>query len=145
MLRISERIDFIIQEKKISRTKLAAVLGIPQQTFNKYFHSAKGTSLVALTGRLCELWPDVSRKWLETGEGEPYQTEQHSAEEYAALKAELDAAHAMLDTKDAEIERLRSELDEERRLNRTLTAKLLVGDRTDDSADSSAKTASGQK
>ena len=122
---ISERIDFIIKEKKTSRTRTAAALGIPQQTFNKYFHTTRGKSLAALTGRLCALWPDVSRKWLETGEGDIYQAAQPTAEEYAALKAEN--------------ERLRSELDEERRLNRTLTAKLLLGDSTEDSAGKSKK------
>lgn len=100
------------------------MLGIPQQTFNSYFHSPRGKALAALTGRLCELWPDVSRKWLETGEGEIYQAIQPTAEEYAALKAELEA-------KSAENERLRAELDEERRLNRNLTAKLLLGDSTE--------------
>lgn len=128
---LAERVDFIIKEKNFSRSKLAVLFNVTPQTFNAYFHSPRGKALAALTGRICELWPDVSRKWLETGEGEPYQTEQHSAEEYAALKAELNAAHAMLDTKDAEIERLRSELDEANRLNRTLTAKLLLGDSTE--------------
>lgn len=142
---LAERIDFIIKEKKFSRSKLAVLFNVTPQTFNAYFHSPRGKALAALTGRICELWPDVSRKWLETGEGEPYQAEQHSAEEYAALKAELDAVQAMLDAQQAENERLRSELDEERRLNRTLTAKLLLGDSTEDSATSSAKTAGGQK
>ena len=145
MKTLPERIDFLIKEKKSSRTKLAALFGVSQPTFNGYFHSPRGKALAALTGRICELWPDVSRKWLETGEGEPYQAEQHSAEEYAALRAELDAVQAMLDAQQAENERLRSELDEERRLNRTLTAKLLLGDSTEDSATSSAKTAGGQK
>lgn len=142
---LAERIDFIIKEKKFSRSKLAVLFNVTPQTFNAYFHSPRGKALAALTGRICELWPDVSRKWLETGEGEPYQAEQHSAEEYAALRAELDAVQAMLDAQQAENERLRSELDEERRLNRTLTAKLLLGDSTEDSAASSAKTVGGQK
>lgn len=142
---LAERIDFIIKEKNFSRSKLAVLFNVTPQTFNAYFHSPRGKALAALTGRICELWPDVSRKWLETGEGEPYQTEQHSAEEYAALKAELDAVQAMLDAQQAENERLRSELDEERRLNRTLTAKLLLGDSTEDSAASFVKTAGGQK
>jgi len=135
---IAERIDFLIEEKHSSRTQLAAALGIPQSTFNKYFHSTRGKALTALTRKICAYWPDVSRDWLETGEGEIYQAEQHSAEEYATLKAELDA-------KQAENERLRSELDEERRLNRTLTAKLLIEGRTEGSAASSAKSADRQK
>ena len=145
MTTLPERIDFLIKEKKSSRTKLAALFGIAQPTFNRYFHSPRGKALAALTGKICELWPDVSRKWLETGEGEPYQTEQHSAEEYAALKAELDAAHAMLDTKDAEIERLRAELERVNRLYQNVSAKLLLGDSTEGSAVSSAKSADGQK
>lgn len=134
----TERVDFVIKKKESSRSKLAAVLGIPQQTFNSYFHARRSNALLALSGRICDIWPDVSRRWLETGEGEIYQTEQHSAEEYATLKAELDA-------KQAENERLRSELDEERRLNRTLTAKLLIEGRTEGSAASSAKSADRQK
>ena len=68
MTTLPERIDFLIKEKKSSRTKLAALFGIAQPTFNRYFHSPRGKALAALTGRICELWPDVSRKWLETGD-----------------------------------------------------------------------------
>ena len=85
MTSLCERVDFIIKEKKISRTQLARTLGKPQQTFNSYFHSPRGKALAALTGRLCELWPDVSRKWLETGEGDIYLTPVPTAEDYAAL------------------------------------------------------------
>ena len=136
---LAERIDFIIKEKNFSRSKLAVLFNVTPQTFNAYFHSPRGKALAALTGQICELWPDVSRKWLETGEGEIYQTEQHSAEEYAALKAELEAAHAMLDTKEAEIERLRSELERVNRLFQNVSAKLLLGATTEDSAENSKK------
>ena len=131
MTTLPERIDFIIKEKKTSRAKLAARFGIAQPTFNRYFHSPRGKALAALTGRICELWPDISRRWLETGEGEIYQSEQTIEAKYIALKTELDAANAKLDTKDAEIERLRAELDDLNRLYRNVSAKLLLGDSTE--------------
>mgnify|MGYP005918986239 CR=1 FL=1 len=137
MNQLFERVDFIVKEKT-SRTQLASMPGIPQQTFNSHFHSPRGKASTAPTGRLCELRPDVSRKRPETGEEVIHQAVQPTAEECAALKAELEAG-------DAEIERLRSEPDEERRLNRTLTAKLLLGDSTEGSAVSSAKSAGGQQ
>ena len=125
MTSLCERVDFIINEKKISRTQLARMLGKPQQTFNSYFHSPRGKALAALTGRLCELWPDVSRKWLETGEGDIYLTPVPTAEDYAALSAERDTLQAQLEDLQAENKRLRSELDSANCLNRELTIRLL--------------------
>ena len=136
---LAERIDFIIKEKNFSRSKLAVLFNVTPQTFNAYFHSPRGKALAALTGRICELWPDVSRKWLETGEGDPYQAEQHSAEEYAALKAELNAVQAMLEAQQAENERLRSELERVNRLYQNVSAKLLLGDSTEGCAGKSEK------
>ena len=84
--------------------------------------------MAALTGRLCELWPDVSRKWLETGEGDIYQSPVPTAEDYAALSAERDALQAQLEDLQAENKRLRSELEDLNRLYRNVSAKLLLGD-----------------
>lgn len=59
MTSLCERVDFIIKEKKISRTQLARTLGKPQQTFNSYFHSPRGKALAALTGRKSEGAPEI--------------------------------------------------------------------------------------
>lgn len=137
-MELYERIEAVIQQKKTNKKNVATLLGIPHNTFGRYFCLKHQRKLGMLLWDLAALWPDVSRDWLYFGEGEMLSASPTAAQ-VNELKAELDAANAKLDTKDAEIERLRSELDEANRLNRTLTAKLLLGDSTEDSAGKSKK------
>lgn len=143
-MQLFQRVKILAKSKAGSVKALAEKLGKGQSRFNAYLNETRQNNLWPLLPQILELYPDVSRDWLYFGEGEMIASSPTAAQ-VGELETELDAANAMLDAKDAEIERLRSELDEERRLNRTLTARLLLGDSTEGSAASSAKSADGQK
>ena len=143
-MELFQRVRDLAKAKAGSAKKLGELLGKSQPVFQAYLNETRQNNLWPLLPQILELFPDVSRDWLYFGEGEMIASSPTAAR-VGELETELDAANAMLDAKDAEIERLRSELDEERRLNRNLTAKLLLGDSTEGSAASSAKSADGQK
>ena len=137
-MQLFQRVKILAKSKAGSVKALAEKLGKGQSRFNAYLNETRQNNLWPLLPQILELYPDVSRDWLYFGEGEMLSASPTAAR-VDELETELDAANAMLDAKDAEIERLRSELDEERRLNRNLTAKLLLGDSTEDSAGKSKK------
>lgn len=137
-MQLFQRVKILAKSKAGSVKALAEKLGKGQSRFNAYLNETRQNNLWPLLPQILELYPDVSRDWLYFGEGEMIASSPTAAQ-VGELETELDAANAMLDAKDAEIERLRSELDEERRLNRNLTAKLLLGDSTEDSAGKSKK------
>lgn len=137
-MQLFQRVKILAKSKAGSVKALAEKLGKGQSRFNAYLNETRQNNLWPLLPQILELYPDVSRDWLYFGEGEMIASSPTAAQ-VGELETELDAANAMLDAKDAEIERLRSELDEERRLNRNLTTKLLLGDTTEDSAGKSKK------
>lgn len=137
-MKLFQRVRTLAKTKAGSAKKLGELLGKSQPVFQGYLNETRQNNLWPLLPQILELYPDVSRDWLYFGEGEMLSASPTAAR-VDELETELDAANAMLDAKDAEIERLRSELDEERRLNRNLTAKLLLGDSTEDSAGKSKK------
>ena len=137
-MQLFQRVRTLAKTKAGSAKKLGELLGKSQPVFQGYLNETRQNNLWPLLPQILELYPDVSRDWLYFGEGEMIASSPTAAQ-VGELETELDAANAMLDAKDAEIERLRSELDEERRLNRNLTAKLLLGDSTEDSAGKSKK------
>ena len=137
-MQLFQRVRTLAKTKAGSAKKLGELLGKSQPVFQGYLNETRQNNLWPLLPQILELYPDVSRDWLYFGEGEMIASSPTAAQ-VGELETELDAANAMLDAKDAEIERLRSELDEERRLNRTLTARLLLGDSTEGSAGKSKK------
>ena len=137
-MQLFQRVKHIAKNKAGSAKSLGEALGLSQSRFNGYLNETRQNNLWPLLPQILELFPDVSRDWLYFGEGEMLSASPTAAR-VGELETELDAANAMLDAKDAEIERLRSELDEERRLNRNLTAKLLLGDSTEGCAGKSEK------
>lgn len=141
-MQLFQRVKHLAKNKAGSAKSLGEALGLSQSRFNGYLNETRQNNLWPLLPQILELYPDVSRDWLYFGEGEMLSASPTAAR-VDELETELDAANAMLDAKDAEIERLRSELDEERRLNRNLTAKLLLGDSTEGSAENSGKKANG--
>ena len=141
-MELFQRVRDLAKAKAGSAKKLGELLGKSQPVFQAYLNERRQNNLWPLLPQILELFPDVSRDWLYFGEGEMLSASPTAAR-VGELETELDAANAMLDAKDAEIERLRSELDEERRLNRNLTAKLLLGDSTEGSAENSGKKANG--
>lgn len=129
-MELYERIEAVIQQKKTNKKNVATLLGIPHNTFGRYFCLKHQRKLGVLLWDLAALWPDVSRDWLYFGEGEMLSASPTAAQ-VNELKAELDAANAKLEAQQTENERLRAELEEERRLSRNLTAKLLLGNSTE--------------
>lgn len=122
-MHLFQRIDLIIAQKKTNRKAVATALGLPQSTFTRYFKESQQDKLAPLLWKLAELWPDVPRNWLFFGEGE---------EPEVRPAADAPTAEALTEAQ-ARIRELEAELSEERRLNRQLTARLLidgVGDKT---------------
>ncbi|WP_455784338.1 hypothetical protein [Bilophila wadsworthia] len=122
-MELFQRIDEIIKKKGSSRKAVAVELNIPQSTFTRYFCVSQQDKLASLLWKLSELWPDVPRDWLFFGEGdEPKISPQppiDAMEELARAKEEVKRLSEILAKE-------RQELEEERRLNRQLTARLLV-------------------
>ena len=65
-----QRIVKILQMFGESRTQLAQKLGIPQNTFNRYFCEEHEEKLAQYLWEISELYPQVCREWLFFGEGE---------------------------------------------------------------------------
>ncbi len=143
-MQLFQRVKHIAKNKAGSAKSLGEALGLSQSRFNGYLNETRQNNLWPLLPQILELFPDVSRDWLYFGEGEMIASSPTAAQ-VGELKTKLDAANAKLDTKDAEIERLRAELERVNRLYQNVSAKLLLGDSTEGSAASSAKSADGQK
>ena len=129
-MELYERIEAVIQQKKTNKKNVATLLGIPHNTFGRYFCLKHQRKLGVLLWDLAALWPDVSRDWLYFGEGEMLSASPTAAR-VDELEAELDAANAKLEAQQVENERLRAELDDLNRLYRNVSAKLLLGDSTE--------------
>lgn len=137
-MKLFQRVRELAKAKAGSAKKLGEQLGKSQPVFQAYLNETRQNNLWPLLPQILELYPDVSRDWLYFGEGEMLSTSPTAAHA-EELQAELDAAKAKLDTKDAEIERLRSELERVNRLYQNVSAKLLLGATTEDSAENSKK------
>lgn len=109
MNQLAQRIDIILEKKFSSRSRLASALGLRSQNFNKFFHAKNDTQLRIRLDQIAELWPDISRVWLETGQGDMYTASSIPDAEKLA----------------AENQKLRTELENERELNRQLMLRLL--------------------
>lgn len=130
-MELYERVKTVAKHFSGSDKALAERLGVRQNTFSYYLTLKSQNNLWPLLPRILELFPDVSREWLYFGEGEmagnasaatpfpiirdPMQADKDAGE----LRARIADLEAALRAKDAE-------LTEERRLNRTLTTRLLV-------------------
>ena len=126
-MQLFQRVKFLAKSKAGSVKALAEKLGKGQSRFNAYLNERRQNNLWPLLPQILELYPDVSRDWLYFGEGEML-SESPTAARVVELETALDAANAKLDTQDAEIERLRSELEHVNRLYQNVSAKLLLGD-----------------
>lgn len=119
------RIDKLLNLKNISRNQLANLLGIPQTTFNRYFKNETQNGLAQHLWDILKIFPDVRRDWLFFGEGDPFSDTQSPTEYPQRIKTVLQKSEPDMT---AEVVHLRAELDEERKLNRKLTLRLLGED-----------------
>lgn len=136
-MQLFQRVKHLAKNKAGSAKSLGVALGLSQSRFNGYLNETRQNNLWPLLPQILELFPDVSRDWLYFGEGEMIAS--------SPTAAQVDELLQKLEAKKAENERLRSELERVNRLYQNVSAKLLLGDSTEGSAASSAKSADGQK
>lgn len=112
-MQLYERIRFLAKIKEKSLSAFSEKLGYQQNTFNGYLKESRQNNLWEILPQILQLYPDVSRDWLYFGEGEMLDTsEKASPETIQELKAK--------------IQELEQEVTEERKINRQLTARLLI-------------------
>lgn len=124
-MQLYERIRFLSKIKEKSLSAFSEKLGYQQNTFNGYLKESRQSNLWEILPQILELYPDVSRDWLYFGEGEMLiQNEKASPETIQELKAK--------------IHELEQELSETNKINRQLTARLLIEGTPEKDADKSA-------
>jgi len=87
------RVDEFLRFFGESRTHLARKLGIPQNTFNRYFCEEHSSKLCAHLWKIAELYPQLCKEWLFFGEGEMLA----AAREGASVRQESEAVQQRLD------------------------------------------------
>lgn len=137
-MQLFQRVRILAKNKAGSVKALAEKLGKGQSRFNAYLNEQRQNNLWPLLPSILELYPDVSRDWLYFGEGEMIAAANPTPEQFSELQ------HENQQLRD-ELEALKKELSETNRLYKNVSARLILGDSTEDSAASSAKTAGGQK
>lgn len=135
-MELFERIRYLSENKNKSLSKIAIHVGVTPQAFNKWLKLESEHNLWNHLPKILELFPDVREEWLFIGREPAFKDgtaveNQPTREEVEALKAEN--------------ERLNAELNEERALNRKLTARLLVESTTDKAAVTATARAAGQE
>lgn len=111
-MQLFERVRLLAKEKEKSVSRLATKLKLGQTTFNGYLNENRQFHLWEILPKILELYPDVSRDWLYFGEGEMLGEERATPETIQELKNK--------------IQELEQELSETNKMNRQLTAKLLI-------------------
>lgn len=137
-MQLFQRVRILAKNKAGSVKALAEKLGKGQSRFNAYLNEQRQNNLWPLLPSILELYPDVSRDWLYFGEGEMIAAANPTPEQFSELQ------HENQQLRD-ELEALKKELSETNRLYKNVSARLILGDSTEDSAASSAKTVGGQK
>lgn len=148
-MELFQRVEAVLAQKKVTKTRLAEMLGVPQSTLTMYFSVKRQDKLTPYLWKISSFWPDISRDWLFFGEGD-MTSAMLTAAQMGELKKELNAvrtelteerkkAQASQEAQRVENERLRSELERVNRLYQNVSAKLLLGDTTEDSAERSKK------
>lgn len=137
-MQLFQRVKHLAKNKAGSAKSLGVALGLSQSRFNGYLNETRQNNLWPLLPQILELFPDVSRDWLYFGEGEMIAAANPTPEQFSELQ------HENQQLRD-ELEALKKELSETNRLYKNVSARLILGDSTEDSAASSAKTAGGQK
>ena len=137
-MQLFQRVKLLAKNKAGSAKSLGEALGLSQSRFNGYLNETRQNNLWPLLPSILELYPDVSRDWLYFGEGEMIAAANPTPEQFSELQHENQQLRE-------ELEALKKELSETNRLYKNVSARLILGDSTEDSAASSAKIAGGQK
>lgn len=141
-----QRIKSVLAALTLSQSEMARRLGMPQRTFQGYLNEKRQDNLWPLLPRILELYPRLSRQWLYFEEGPmfigqdvpldqpvPLQAVQQAVELMARDAAgtnktllQLIAGQAEERNATEKVKALEAELAEVNRLNRQLTARLLL-------------------
>lgn len=133
-MQLFERIRFLAQEKGIPQSKLGEIIGVYPQKFSQWLTEKSQKNLWEHLPTILENFPDVRPEWLYYEDG-PMLREAGSPPPSRDLERQLEEARA-------KISALEAELREADRLNRKLTARLLVDGVGDNTAASSTGKAS---
>lgn len=155
-MELFERIRKLTAKLEVSQAKFAESLSIHPRTLNGWMSAERQDNFWPVLPKILEVYPRLSRQWLYFEEGPmfigkdvplnesvPMQEVQTAIEQMARDASgmnktiyQLIAGQAVTETPDAaeKIRRLEEELYAERKLNRQLTTKLLLGDSAEEEA-----------
>lgn len=93
---LQDRINLIIEAKRLTRTGFANKIGVASSNFSKMLNGEQTITEKTLV-KIIEAFPDVSLQWLKTGEGEMLNSK--AAEEAPAppVEKKIEAADVGLD------------------------------------------------
>lgn len=133
-MELYERIRHLAEVKDVSLAKIAKSLGVPQQTFHQWLKPGSQKNIWEHLPEMMKMFPDISPEWLYMGK-EP------------VLKVTItgNVPEDLMTKLQAENERLKTELAEADRVNRKLTARLLVEGTTDKAAVTATAKTAGQE
>ena len=127
-MQLYERIRLLAQDRGVSQAKLAEIVGVYPQKFSQWLNEKSQKNLWEHLPKILDAFPDIRPEWLYYDDG-PMLRDAADAQPNLDLEQQLVEARA-------KIAALEAELREADRLNRKLTARLLV-DGVGDNADAS--------
>lgn len=122
-MQLYERVKCVATKFSGSQAALGEALGMSGRTFQGYLTKARQDNLWPLLTQIHALYPQIRREWLWWGEGAMLTSDQSEKDSEPTLR---DEGHKSVHSLQARMQEMERELAEERRLNRQLTARLLV-------------------
>lgn len=137
-MQLYERIRLLAQDRGVSQAKLAEIIGVYPEKFSQWLNEKSQKNLWEHLPKILDAFPDIRPEWLYYDHG-PMLRDAADAQPDPDLEQQLVEARA-------KIAALEAELREADRLNRKLTARLLVdgvGDNVDATATGKASEGHG--
>lgn len=128
-MQLYERIRLLAQDRGVSQAKLAEIVGVYPQKFSQWLNEKSQKNLWEHLPKILDAFPDIRPEWLYYDYGPMLR-------DAADAQPDLDLEQQLVEAR-AKIAALEAELREADRLNRKLTARLLV-DGVGDNADATA-------
>lgn len=110
-MELYKKVDQLLAHYNFSRSALAKEINVHVNTFGRYFTPDQEDKLRACLWKIHEVFPEVSRNWLFFDEGEMFDKEENNPKITQLQK---------------KVDELEQEVTEERKINRQLTARLLI-------------------